>query len=263
MRLRASDFPVLFWLPARLIFGLFAPKKKILGHELSGVVVSVGKNVTKFKVGDQVIGTTTMLKTGAHAEYICLPETSKHGVVTLKPEQLSFKEAACLPIGGMTALFLLEKAQIKKGQKILIYGASGSVGSYAVQIASYFNATVTTVCSTSNIAMMKDLGANNTIDYKTQNYTDTTAKYDIVFDAVGKTTKSDAKKVLQKNGAFVSIKMLTKEKTEHLEKLCKMADAGQIIPFIDRTYALQEIEAAHAYVDTGRKRGNISIVIKN
>ncbi len=263
VRLRASDFPALFWLPARLIFGLFTPKKKILGHELSGVVVGIGKNVSKFKVGDQVIGTTTMLKTGAHAEYICLPETSKHGVVTFKPERLSFKEAACLPIGGMTALFLLEKARIKKGQNILVYGASGSVGSFAVQIASYFGATVTTVCSTSNLGMMTDLGATTIVDYKTQNYTDTTAKYDIVFDAVGKTTKADVKKVLHKNGAFVSIKMLTKEKTEHLEELCNLADTGQILPFIDRTYALQEIVSAHAYVDSGRKRGNISITIKN
>ncbi len=135
IRLRGSDFPPLFWLPARLIFGLFKPKKKILGHELSGTVEAIGKDVTKFKIGDHVFGTTTMLKTGSYAEYICLPQEWKHGVVEKKPENLSFKEAAALPVGAMTAMFLLEKANLSRDRKILIYGASGSVGSYAVQIA--------------------------------------------------------------------------------------------------------------------------------
>ncbi|NNE77501.1 MAG: NAD(P)-dependent alcohol dehydrogenase, partial [Pricia sp.] len=125
VRLRSSDFPPLFWLPARLIFGLFNPKKKILGHELAGTIEAIGKNVTKFKVGDCVFGTTTMLKTGSYAEYICLPQERKSGVVARKPENLNFKEAAALPVGAMTAMYLLEKANIKEGQKVLVYGASG------------------------------------------------------------------------------------------------------------------------------------------
>lgn len=257
VRLRASDFPALFWLPARLMFGLFRPKKQILGHELAGVVEAVGNTVTQFKVGDEVVGTTTMLGTGSYAEYICLPERWKHGVVFYKPKNLSFKEAAALPVGGMTALFLLEKAKIKAGMKVLIYGASGSVGSYAVQVAKNFDATVTAVCSGANIEMVKSLGADETIDYKKEDFIQKRASYDIVFDAVGKISKSQAKKVLSSTGAFVTVKMLTSEKTEHLKKLVEWAEAEKIYPFIDKEFSLENIVEAHRYVDTGRKRGNI------
>lgn len=164
VRLRSSDFPPLFWLPARLIFGMFRPKKKILGHELSGTIEEIGKNVTKFKVGDAIFGTTTMLKTGSYAEYICLPQEWKNGVVALKPENLGFKEAAALPVGAMTAMFLLNKANLKEGQKVLVYGASGSVGSYAVQLADRKGSKVTGVCSGTNFEMVKSLGAEQVIE---------------------------------------------------------------------------------------------------
>jgi len=263
VRLRASDFPPLFWLPARLIFGLFKPKKKILGHELSGVIEAKGKGVTGFNIGDEVFGTTTMLKTGAYAEYICLPEHWKHGVVALKPVNLNFKEAAALPIGGMTALFLLEKANIRPGQQVLIYGASGSVGSYAVQIAKLLGASVTGVCSTSNLEMVKSLGADEVLDYTQTAYTSLKKEFAIVFDAVGKTSKSEAKKILNNDGVFVTVKMLTTEKKEKLLKLKTWAEEGKLKPFIDKTYPLENIVNAHQYVDKGHKKGNIVIEILN
>ncbi len=261
VRLRSSDFPPLFWLPARLLFGLFKPKKKILGHELAGVVEEIGKSVTKFKVGDAVFGTTTMLSTGSHAEYICLPEKWKSGVVALKPENLSFQQAAALPVGAMTAMFLLEKANLKDEQNVLVYGASGSVGSYAVQIANQKGAKVTGVCSSLNFEMVKSLGAKDLIDYKKDDYSEDEEKFDIVFDAVGKTTKSNAKKVLHPNGTFVSIKMLTKETTENLEQIKDMAEHEKLKPFIDKYFKLDDIVKAHEYVDSGRKRGNVVIEI--
>lgn len=261
VRLRGSDFPPLLWLPARLIFGLFSPKKKILGHELSGTVEAIGKNVTKFKVGDPIFGTTTMLKTGSYAEYICLPEEWKHGVVALKPKNFSFKEAAALPVGAMTAMYLLEKADLNNGQKVLVYGASGSVGSYAVQLAKIQGATVTGVCSGSNVGMVKALGAEKVIDYTKENYSARNEKFDIVFDAVGKTTKAKAKRVLQVGGKFVTIKMLTKGKTENLERAKELAEQGKLSPFMDKTFTLDQIVNAHKYVDSGRKRGNVVVEI--
>ena len=261
VRLRASDFPFLLWLPARLIFGLFKPKKYILGHEFSGTIEEIGKNSNKFKVGDKVFGTTTMLHKGAYAEYICLPQEWKHGVVELMPKNLNFKEAAALPIGAMTAIFLLEKANLKKDQKILIYGASGSVGSYAVQIAKQQGALVTGVCSGLNFELVKSLGADNLIDYKEEDYSENNEKYDVIFDAVGKTFKSKAKKVLNSKGTFVSIKMLTNEKSEHLKRIKELAENKLLKPFIDRTFKLSEIVEAHKYVDRGRKRGNVIIEI--
>ncbi|MBD0831251.1 NAD(P)-dependent alcohol dehydrogenase [Aestuariibaculum sediminum] len=261
VRLRSFDFPWIFWLPARLIFGLFKPKKKILGHELAGIVEETGNSITRFNVGDCVFGTTTMLKTGSYAEYICLPQKWKHGVVDLMPKNLSFHEAAALPVGAMAAIYLLEKANLKKEQNVLVYGASGSVGSYAVQIANQKGASVKGVCSASNFDMVRSLGASGLLDYKKEDYSKGVEKFDIVFDAVGKTTKSKAKKVLKTNGVFISVKMLTKEKDEHLKLIKKMAENGQLKPFIDKTFKLNDIVKAHAYVDQGRKRGNVTIDI--
>jgi NADPH:quinone reductase-like Zn-dependent oxidoreductase len=263
VRLRASDFPPLFWLPARLIFGLFIPKKKILGHEFSGVVEEKGKDVTKFNVGNEVFGTTTMLNTGSYAEYICLPQERKYGVVELKPVNLNFNESAALPVGGMTAMFLLKKANITRGQKVLVYGASGSVGTYAVQIANHFGSSITGVCSTSNVDLVKSLGTDKVIDYTKEDYTSLKNDFDIVFDAVGKTTKSKAKKILNKSGVFVSVKMLTSEKSENLLKLKELAEKGELKSFIDKYYPLEEIVSAHEYVDQGHKKGNVVIKIKD
>ncbi|MEO1053609.1 MAG: NAD(P)-dependent alcohol dehydrogenase [Bacteroidota bacterium] len=262
IRLRASDFPPLFWLPARLIFGLFKPKKKILGHEFAGVVEAVGDRVTKFERGDEVFGTTTMLPTGSYAEYVCVPESWKSGVVAKKPLNLTFEESAALPVGAMTALFLLKKAKINLTKKVLVYGASGSVGSYAIQLAHHLGQSVTGVCSTNNIAMVQSLGADAVIDYKKHDYTTVSSGFDIVFDAVGKTTQSAAKKVLQKNGVFVSVKMLTNERMGDLLELKQMADLLEIKPYIDMKFSLDQIVEAHEYVDKGRKRGNVVIKIE-
>lgn len=261
IRLRSSDFPTLFWLPARLIFGLFSPKKKILGHEFSGIVEQVGSEINTFKKGDKVFGTTTMLKAGSYAEYICVPEKWKSGVIERMPENLDFDETAVLPIGAMTAMFLLKKAEIKNEDRILVYGSSGSVGSYAVQLAKNYGADVTAVCSKANFDMMESLGISNLIDYKTQNYTSINQKYDIVFDAVGKTTKSQAKKILNAKGKFVSVNTMTNETQENINEIKKLAEAKKLVPFIDRKFDLSEIVQAHKYVDSGRKRGNVVIQI--
>ena len=228
---------------------------------MSGVVEGKGKKVTNFKIGDEVFGTTTMLSIGSYAEYVCLPQQWKHGVIALKPTNLNFKEAAALPIGGMTALFLLEKAKISKGKNVLVYGASGSVGSFAVQIAKSFGSSVTAVCSTSNIDMVKSLGADEVVDYTKEEYTLLKDKFDIVFDAVGKTTKSKAKKVLKNDGVFVSVNMLTKEKNENLLKLKELAEGEKLKPYIDTYYPLEKIVSAHTYVDQGHKKGNVVIDI--
>ncbi|MFY0593534.1 NAD(P)-dependent alcohol dehydrogenase [Roseivirga sp.] len=261
VRLRASDFPALFWLPARLMFGLFKPKKKTLGHEFSGIVEAVGVDVNQFKVGDQVFGTTTMLKHGAYAEYLCVPEKAKHCVLSKAPEGIELKTAAAVPIGAMTALFLLEKAKLKKTHKVLVYGASGSVGTYAVQLAKHKGAEVTGVCSTANIDLVSSLGASKVIDYMKEDYTLDGAVYDIFFDAVGKTPKSKAKSVLKKNGSYVSVNMITSENEEKLLEIVQMVENGVLKPVIDREYSLDQIVEAHRYVDSGRKRGNVIIDI--
>ncbi len=260
-RLRSSDFPTLFWLPARLIFGLFKPRTQILGHELAGVIEEIGKDVTDFNIGDSVFGTTTMLNTGAYAEYICIPQKWKHGVIEQKPKNVNYNEAAALPIGAMTAVYLLEKANLKSGQNVLIYGASGSVGSYAVQIANQKGSKVKGVCSASNFEMVKSLGAESLLDYKKEDYPEGNEKFDIIFDAVGKTRKSKAKKVLKNGGTFVSVKMLTKEKKEHLSLIKEMTEKGELQPAIDKIFKLGEIVKAHEYVDKERKRGNVIINI--
>lgn len=263
VRLRSSDFPPAFWLLARLIFGLFKPKKQILGHEFSGVIEAVGKDVTKYKVGDEVFGTPTGLKSGAYTEFLCCPENRKKGVLSIKPKTLSFNEAAAIPVGGMTALFLLNKAKLSNGQHVLVYGASGSVGSYAIQLAKAQDANVVAVCSGANADMVKSLGADSVIDYKQDDYSLLDTPFDIVFDAVGKTSKSKAKKVLKPEGSFVSITSFTMPTQEHLSKLKELAENQKLKPYIDKTFQLSDIVAAHAYVDTGRKRGNVVIEVNN
>lgn len=260
-RLRSSNFPPIAWLLVRLMYGLFKPKKEILGHEFSGIVEAVGKDVTRYKVGDKVVGTPSMLPSGSYTEYLCIPENRKKGVLQLKPERLNFKEAAALPVGGMTALFLLQKAGLSKGQDVLIYGASGSVGSLAIQIAKAYGARVTAVCSSSSFDMVRSLGADAVVDYKQQDYASLDQKFDIVLDAVGKTSKSKAHKILKKDGHFATVQALTNPVQEHLRELCKLADEGKVKPYIHKTFPLDRIVEAHEFVDGGHKKGNVAIEI--
>ncbi|MEW4153790.1 NAD(P)-dependent alcohol dehydrogenase [Bacillus thuringiensis] len=258
-RIRGFNSPLLFWIPMRIILGFRKPRKPILGVELSGEIEDIGSNVTQFKKGDPVFALTE-LNLGGYAEYTCVHES---GLIALKPTNVTYEEAAVIPFGGTSALHFLRKGQIKKGQRVLIYGASGSVGTAAVQLAKYFGATVTAICSSSNFDLVTALGADNVIDYMKEDFTKRGEHYDIIFDAVGKYNKSLCTDALMPNGKYVSVNgMMAKVSKEDMNLLKQLAETEKLKPVIDRTYRLEEIAEAHIYVEKGHKKGNVSITLK-
>jgi NADPH:quinone reductase-like Zn-dependent oxidoreductase len=273
----------LFWLPLRLYIGLVRPTRiTILGQELAGEIEAVGKNVVRFKVGDPVFAWTGF-RLGANAEYICLPE---NGVLVTKPANITFEEAATLPIGGLEAVHFLRKNVIQRGQKMLIVGAGGSIGTFAVQLAKYFGADVTGVDSTEKLDMLRSIGADQVIDYTQQDFTKSGEMYDVIFDVAGKSSFSRSVRAITTNGRYLlgnpgllqrigarwismsSDKKVilyasrtTSEIIDDLNFLKELIEAGKIKPVIDRRYPLELTAEAHRYVDTGAKKGNVVITL--
>lgn len=279
-RVRSLSMPTGFGLIARLVLGVSAPRQPILGSELAGEVEVVGKDVTQFKVGDAVFAFTGA-RLGCHVQYKCMPES---GAVALKPNRLSFEQAAALSSGGTTALSFFRRGKIKSGETVLVNGASGGVGTAAVQLARHFGAIVTGVCSTANLDLVKSLGADHVIDYTQADFTRNGLRYDIIMDTAGTAPFSRIKGSLNKGGRLLRVLSglpdllqapwvgMTDSRRiiagpaahcpEDLRFLGRLADAGEFTPVIDRTFPLEQIADAHRYVDTGRKRGNVIITMK-
>ncbi len=260
-RMRSLDIPggMGVRILSRLFLGIRGPRRKILGMQLAGQIETVGESVTKFKVGDNVFASTYPTGFGGHAEYKCLPEDT---VMAVMPANVTFEEAATFPVPGMGSLNVLKRANIQPGQSVLVYGASGAVGTNAVQLAKHWGAKVAGVCSESNFEMVKSLGAENLIDYRTTDFIETGDKYDVIFDAVGKLSSSNCKGALKENGMFLCIESQSKENTEELIELKEIIEEGKLKAVIDRTYSLEDIVEAYRYVDTGRKKGNVIITLE-
>lgn len=276
------SMPLPLWLPARIALGFNKPRKQILGSEFAGEIVSVGKDVKTFKAGDHVFGYRAM-NFGANAEYLCMPEK---GTVTTKPKNMSYEEAAAVPYGTITALNLLRKVNIQPGQKILINGASGSIGSAAVQLAkNHYGANVTGVCGTPRLEFVKTLGADNVIDYIKEDFTKNGETYDLIFDILGKSSFSKCKNSLNKNGRYLLasfktgqlFQMLTTSIMGAKKVICALApdnkkdlifvkelvETGKIKTIIDKRFPLEQTAGAHRYIEKGNKKGNIIITFDN
>jgi len=280
--IRSLKFSFFMRLLMRLGFGFKGPKKRfsILGVELAGEIESVGKNVKLFKNGDQVFGTSKDYF-GAYAEYICLPEK---GTIVIKPANITYEEAAAVPVGGLEALHFLRKANIQSGQKVLINGAGGTIGTYAIQLAKYFGAEVTGVDSTRKLDMLRSIGADQVIDYTQEDFIKSGETYDVIFNVVGKSSFSGFINLLKKNGIYISanpklsliirglwtsmksskkvITGITKQSTEDLIFLKELIEAGKLKSVIDRRYPLEQTAEAHSYVETGQKIGNVVITLE-
>ena len=263
--MRSLNLPIHGWqkIMGRLILGWYKPRRHILGMELAGEIEAVGQKVTRFKIGDPVFASTFAVNFGGHAEYKCLPE---NGVIAIKPAHLTFKEAAAVPGGGQTAWQCLKKGNIQPGQKIMIYGASGAVGTYAVQLASrHLGADVTGVCSGANLELVKSLGASQVIDYTREDFTQNSVTYDVVFDAVGKLLPAQGKKALKPGGIYLNVHLDSDggDKLENLLVVTELIEAGKLKPVMDRVYTLEQIVEAHRYVEKGHKRGNVVITVEH
>ena len=263
---RSGKVNILLWIPMRIFVGFRRPRNPILGLELSGEIEAIGKNVKRFKKGDRVFAFTGK-RFGAFAEYTCLPEDGLRmpadSLIALKPSNITYEEAAAVSSRGALAFYFLRKGNIRNGQKALIFGASGGVGTFAVQFAKYYGAEVTGVCSAANLELVESLGADKVIDYTKEDFTKTGESYDFIFDAVGKrySSKFQCKKALTPNGKFISVDDTPKIHIEDLVLLKELVETGKIKPVIDRCYPLEQIAEAHQYVEKGHKRGTVIITI--
>lgn len=262
-RIRRFDVPGPAWqrFAARLYLGFNRPRNAILGMDLAGEVEAVGANVKRFKPGDQIFASTASTGFGAYAEYTCIPEDS---TVAVKPFNLSFEEAAPIPSGGLTALCVLGQAGMQAGQSVLIYGASGSVGTFAVQLARHLGAQVTGVCSTANMEMVRALGAAAVVDYTQEDFVAGGQQYDVVFDAVDKLDFEHGRQALKSGGVYLNVDKSSDNchlTAGDLMYLKELAEAGELKAVIDRRYPLEQIVEAHRYVDRGHKKGNVVITI--